>query len=133
MKKPHYSISDLSAELGITPRSIRYYEEKGLIRPSRSAGNQRIYAKKDRARLRLILRGRRFGYSLDEIAAMIGLADVDIHEREQIQRALNDGEKKLADIRQRMKELKTLEADMLAVRKKLHDRLAKLDREGGNV
>lgn len=133
MKKQTYSISELSAELGVTTRSIRYYEEKGLIQPGRSAGNQRIYSKRDRARLKLVLRGKRFGYSLAEIAAMIGMADIDTNEREQIRQALEIGEIKLADIRQRMHELKTLEADMLAVRKKLRDRLAELDRGRGDV
>ena len=133
IKKMSFSISDLSSELGITPRSIRYYEEKGLIRPTRSQGNQRIYNRKDRTRLKLILRGKRFGYSLEEIADMIGMADLDINESEQIQRALSDGEKKLADIRQRLEELKSLEADMLSVRRKLRDRLSELNKENGDV
>ena len=73
MKKTTYSISDLASEFNITRRSIRFYEEKGPILPVRTAGNQRRYNKKDRIRLQLILRGKRFGYSLDEIAKMIGL------------------------------------------------------------
>jgi DNA-binding transcriptional MerR regulator len=66
MKKTTYSISDISADLSITHRAIRFYEEKGLIQPHRTVGNQRRYTKKDRIRLKLILRGKRFGYSLDE-------------------------------------------------------------------
>jgi DNA-binding transcriptional MerR regulator len=68
MSKAIYSISDLSSEFGITNRSIRFYEEKGLIQPDRTTGNQRRYSPKDRVRLKLILRGKRFGYTLDEIA-----------------------------------------------------------------
>ena len=83
--------------------------------------------------MKLILRGKRFGYSLDEIAAMIGMADVDTNERKQIQQALANGEKKLVDIRQRLEDLKALEADMLAVKKKLLDRLAELNREENDV
>ena len=60
MKKTTYSISDLSAEFGITSRSIRFYEEKKLIQPDRTAGNQRRYTKQDRIRLKLILRGKAF-------------------------------------------------------------------------
>ena len=127
MKKESYSISELSSELAITPRSIRFYEEKGLIQPGRTAGNQRRYTPKDRVRLKLILRGKRFGYTLDEIAQMIGLADVDLNEIEQIRNALTHGDQKLSEIRQRMQELKAMERDMKAVRQKLIDRLAELE------
>ena len=94
MKNAIYSISDLASEFCISSRSIRFYEEKGLINPDRTAGNQRRYTKKDRIRLKLILRGKRFGYSLDEIAKMIGLADVDVNEIDQIRQALTYGAKK---------------------------------------
>jgi DNA-binding transcriptional MerR regulator len=75
-----YSISDLAAEFEISPRSIRFYEEKGLLSPKRTGGNQRIYDKRDRARLKLILRGKRFGYSLDDIAEMIGMTATEMGE-----------------------------------------------------
>lgn len=127
MKKESYSISELSSELAITTRAIRFYEEKGLIQPVRTAGNQRRYSPKDRVRLKLILRGKRFGYTLDEIAQMIGLADVDLNEIEQIRIALTYGDQKLSEIRQRMQELKAMERDMKAVRQKLIDRLAELE------
>lgn len=133
MKKLTYSISELASEFGITSRSVRFYEEKGLIQPDRTAGNQRRYTKQDRTRLKLILRGKRFGYSLDEIAKMIGLADVDINEVDQIQSALRYGDKKLREIRQRMEELKTMEQDMTEVRQKLIDRLETLEREKDDV
>ncbi len=67
-----YSISDLAQEFGITPRTLRHYEDKGLLRPARR-GNQRVYSRGDRVRLRLILRGRRLGFSLDEIAEILDL------------------------------------------------------------
>lgn len=127
MKKVSYSISELSSELAITTRAIRFYEEKGLIQPGRTAGNQRRYSPKDRVRLKLILRGKRFGYTLDEIAQMIGLADVDLNEIEQIRIALTYGDQKLSEIRQRMQELKAMQRDMKAVRQKLIDRLAELE------
>ena len=128
MSKAFYSISDLSSEFGITNRSIRYYEEKGLIQPDRTAGNQRRYTPKDRIRLKLILRGKRFGYTLDEIAKMIGLSDMDLNEIEQIRNALAYGNKKMVEIRQRMQELKSMERDIKAVRQKLINRLADLEK-----
>ena len=124
-----YSISDLSSEFRITNRSIRFYEEKGFIKPDRTAGNQRRYSNKDRIRLKLILRGKRFGYSLDEILKMIGLADVDINESDQIRHALTYGTKKLGEIRHRMEELKAMEQDMVTIRQRLIDRLETLEKE----
>jgi len=126
-----YSISELAREFDISPRSIRFYEEKGLIAPQRTAGNQRIYAKRDRARLKLILRGKRFGYSLDEIAEMIGMTSGEMEEIQQIERSLAYGESKLKELRHRIEELELLEHDILSVKEKLLKRLAELRREGG--
>lgn len=123
------SISELAAQLDISPRTIRFYEEKGLINPRRTPGNQRVYTSKDRARLKLILRGKRFGFSLDEIAEMIGMADTDMDEVSQIQKSLDYGRKKLNEIRDRMKDLIILEQDLLAVQKKLEKRLKELTKE----
>ena len=128
MNKTTYSISELSSEFSITSRSIRFYEAKGLIQPTRTAGNQRRYAKQDRIRLKLILRGKRFGYTLDEIAEMIGMADVDVNEVDQIRSALSYGDKKLSEIKHRMQELEAMEQDMKKIRKRLIDRLAELEK-----
>jgi DNA-binding transcriptional MerR regulator len=81
MKNRNYTISELASELDISPSSIRFYEEKGLLSPERSSGNQRIYTHRERVRLKLILRGKRFGATLDEIAEMIGMADADVNEK----------------------------------------------------
>jgi DNA-binding transcriptional MerR regulator len=122
-----FSISHLARELGITPRSIRYYEERGLIAPQRTRGRQRVYGKRERARLKLILRGRRFGYCLDDIAKMIGLTAEEVTEADQIRQALDFGERKLQDIRTRMEELQQLEQELLAVREGLRQRLSDID------
>ena len=70
--RTNYTISDLAEEFHISTRTIRFYEEKSLISPGRTKGNHRIYSRRDRARLRLILRGKRFGYTLEEIAETRG-------------------------------------------------------------
>ncbi|MGQ9485144.1 MAG: MerR family transcriptional regulator [Desulfosoma sp.] len=124
-----FSISELAAQLDISPRTIRFYEQKGLINPRRTPGNQRVYTSKDRARLKLILRGKRFGFSLDEIAEMIGMADTDMDEVSQIRKSLDYGRKKLNEIRDRMKDLIILEQDLLAMQKKLETRLKELTKE----
>ena len=121
-----YTISDLAAEFEVSPRTIRFYEEKGMITPQRTKGNQRKYTRRDRARLKLILRGKRFGYSLDEIAEMIGMTDLSVSEAEQIEKSLAYGEKKLAEIRERIRELELLQEDLLSVKEKLLNSLAKL-------
>ena len=129
-KEKFFYISDLAAEFEISPRSIRFYEEKGLLSPRRTGGNQRIYGKRDRARLKLIMRGKRFGYSLDEIAEMIGMTDTEKGEVDQIKAALAYGAKKLQEIRDRIEELEFLEQDLLSVKEKLLRRLDELTREG---
>ena len=104
-----------------------------MLQPGRTSGNQRRYTPKDRVRLKLILRGKRFGYTLEEIAKMIGFSDVDINEIDQIHNALSYGDKKLSEIRQQMQELKAMEQDMLQVRKKLIERLNELEGKNENV
>jgi DNA-binding transcriptional MerR regulator len=121
-----FTISELAAQLAISPSSIRFYEEKGLIRPGRTSGNQRLYTKKDRTRMKLILRGKRLGFSLDEIAEMIGLADSSMSEVSQIEKSLVYAGRKLEEIEQRKIELALLEEDILSVRAVLLDRLKEL-------
>jgi DNA-binding transcriptional MerR regulator len=121
-----FTISELAREFDISPRTIRFYEEKKLISPRRTQGNQRRYTRRDRARLKLILRGKRFGYSLEEIAEMIGMTDTDMDEVEQIEKTLTYGNAKLREIRARIKDLELLEQDLLETKKKLLDRLAGL-------
>ena len=128
-KTKTYSISHLAREFDISPRSIRFYEEKGLIAPQRTSGNRRVYTKRDRARLKLILRGKRFGYSLDEIAEMIGMTMDDMEEVQQIEKSLAYGDERLKELRQRIEELEVLEQDILNVREKLVRRLAELKKE----
>lgn len=124
--KEFYSISELSEEFEISTRSIRFYEEKNLISPKRTDGNQRIYTRRERARLRLILRGKRFGYSLDEISGIIGMTDIDFDEIEQITKTIQIGKKRVAEIRDRINELILLEQDLLTFQKKIEDRLVTL-------
>ena len=80
-----FTISDLSAEFGVTARALRFYEDEGLIAPERR-GTQRLYSQRDRARLAWILRGKRVGFSLSDIREMIDLYDVGDGRR--VQRAV---------------------------------------------
>jgi DNA-binding transcriptional MerR regulator len=122
-----FTISDLAREFDISSRSIRFYEEKGLISPQRTPGNQRRYTLSDKHRLKWILRGKRFGYSLDEIARMLGLVDAKMKAADQIRATLSYGEKKLKDIENRIDELEIMRAEMLDLKNKLLKRLSELE------
>ncbi|MBA2881651.1 DNA-binding transcriptional MerR regulator [Desulfosalsimonas propionicica] len=126
-KEITYSISELAEELDISTRAIRFYEEKGLITPERTKGNHRIYDRRDRARLKLILRGKRLGYSLDEIAEMIGMGNFDTDEEQQLKKAYSYGRRKLKEIESRMEELEILKQDLLRVQEKILNRLKQLN------
>lgn len=77
-----FTITALAAEFGVTPRTIRFYEDQGLIRPAR-VGQARVYSKADRTRLAWILRGKRVGFSLAEIQEMLDLYDLGDNRRTQ--------------------------------------------------
>ena len=124
-----YTISELAYELETSPSTIRFYEEKGLIKPQRSPGNQRVYLKKHRARLKMILRGKRFGFSLDEIAEMIGVEEMNMDEIEQIDRSQRFLDKRVKAIQLRRTELDLLENDLLSFKKKLSKRKCELEKK----
>lgn len=119
MNKDRFTISELAAELQIMPSAIRFYEQKGLIKPERTRGNQRYYTRQNRARLKLILRGKRFGATLGQIAEMIGFADDVINEKSQIETSLWYIEQKMNDIVRQKNELDLFQTDLLALKRKL--------------
>lgn len=99
-----YTITELSEELGVTPRAIRFYEAKGLLSPQR-AGANRIYSHRDRARLLIILRGKRLGFSLALVKKYFDLYDADPTHKTQIEHLL-------AGARQRLSELEAQRQDL---------------------
>jgi len=128
--KEKFTISELASELDISTSAIRFYEEKGLISPERTSGNQRVYTKKDRIRLKLILRGKRFGATLQEISEMIGFADTDINELNQIEKSLYYLEKKEKEMETHLKEIEIFEKDLLALKNKLLKRKTEIINTG---
>jgi len=89
-----FSVSQLARQLGVTTRTIRFYEDKHLISPQR-AGTTRVYTHRDRARLMLILRGKRLGFSLREIKEFLDLYDVDPQHHTQVRVLLSSVVKRM--------------------------------------
>jgi DNA-binding transcriptional MerR regulator len=111
-----FAIGELAAEFGVTTRTIRFYEAKGLIAPARR-GVARAYSRRDRARLKLILRGKNLGFSLEAIATYLKLYDADPAQIAQTQMLLTGVEQaiehlqtKRADLDRTLKELKEIRA-----------------------
>ena len=111
-----YSIGELAEMFGITPRAIRFYEDRGLLAPRR-AGKNRIFGDRERVRLDFILRGKRLGISLAEIGEWLDLYDMEDGERRQYKALLEGSRKRIAELeRQRddldatLKELRDIEA-----------------------
>lgn len=111
-----YTVPELAKELGITPRAIRFYETKELLSPQR-AGTTRVYTKKDRARLILILRGKRLGFSLAEIREFLDLYETDVNQVEQVQmlrgkvrHRIDDLEEQRIELERVLIELKEIES-----------------------
>lgn len=118
-----WSISDLARELEVSTRTIRYYEELGLLVPQRTNRGIRLYSRRDRTRLRLILRGKRFGFSLEEIREMIELFGEDRSGRRQLLRTIAYGNQKLAEIDGKIIELMQLREDILVYKQTFEQKL----------
>lgn len=110
--KKTYSIAELAGEFGITTRTIRYYEEIGLLAPKRTENGQRIFTNKERGRLKLIFRGKRYGFQLDEIREMVTLFDLDRTGKKQLERTIEYGKEKIEEVTLRIEELTQIRAEM---------------------
>jgi DNA-binding transcriptional MerR regulator len=88
MENKTYTISELAQEFGVTTRTIRFYEEKGLIQPLRD-GQKRLYTPADRVRIKLILRGKRIGMTLQESVDLIDMYDPSRNNTQQLNSLIN--------------------------------------------
>ena len=121
-----YSISDLAGEFDVTTRTIRFYEEKGLLSPRR-AGTRRIYSPADRTRLRLILRGKRLGLSLDESAEIIRLYGSPGNNRRQLELLIRKIRERREVLRRRQRDLETMLEELADAESKCRDALDGLE------
>lgn len=106
-----FSISDLSAEFDITTRTIRFYEEKGLLNPRRN-GSTRVYSAADRTKLKLILRGKRLGFTLEESRSIIEMYDPEHGNNEQLQSLLAKIREKRAQLEQQLHDIDVMMLDL---------------------
>lgn len=102
-----YSISELAKEFSITTRTIRHYEEQGLLNPRREGGN-RIFSNRDRVRLKLALRGKRLGFSLSDIRELFELYDSAKDEKKQLEVFLQKLEKRRAILEQQREDVEVM-------------------------
>ncbi|QBY05450.1 MerR family DNA-binding transcriptional regulator [Thalassotalea sp. HSM 43] len=102
-----FSISELAKEFAITTRSIRFYEDQGLITPKRK-GQTRIYSRRDRVRLKLILRGKRLGFSLAETGRLFELYDADKTSTSQLDTIMQLIAEKQSALHQQLEDIKVV-------------------------
>ena len=116
-----FTVNQLAEELGVTARAIRFYEAKGLIAPGR-AGTTRVFDRRDRARLMLVLRGKRLGFSLASIREFLDLYDADRSQGAQLRLLLDSTrgrirelERQREDLDRTLRELREIEAEAVRV------------------
>ena len=116
-----FAIADLAAEFGISTRAIRFYETKGLLRPER-VGGTRVFRRRDRARLILILRGKRLGFSLRDISEYLSLYDAH-SQSAQVALLVAKVDGRLALLEQQKADLETTIGELREIRKLADERL----------
>jgi DNA-binding transcriptional MerR regulator len=102
-----YTISDLAQEFGVTTRTLRHYEDQGLVTPAREGVN-RIYSHRDRVRLKLALRGKRLGFSLSELRELFQLYDLANDERRQLAEFAVKLERRRAQLEQQREDVEVM-------------------------
>ena len=124
LRRPHrtFTIRQLCLEFKCTPRALRFYEDKGLLAPARD-GLNRVYSDKDRARLQLILQGKRVGLALAEIGEILDLYEVDDGGAQQAAKSLRKFRERIVALQQQRidveEQIKALEAGCAAMEKRL--------------
>ena len=121
-----FTISDLAREFGITPRTIRFWEDQGIVAPLRE-GRNRVFTRRDRARLKMALRGKRLGLSLAEITDLIGMYNSTEDETPQLLKCLQIIEKRRAALEQQREDIEAMLGDITQFESQCHQELARRD------
>lgn len=128
-QEPTWTIADLAAEYDVTLRAIRHYEDRGLLSPERR-GTVRVFRNRDRIRLALILRGRRLGFSLDEIATIVNMYDEQPGEAGQLEYLLDQIAGRRRDLEQRRRDIEETLAELNEVERRCREDLRRLGGDG---
>ncbi len=121
--EPTFSIGDLAREFAITPRTIRFYEEHGILHPRRE-GRQRIYSRADRTRLKLALRGKRLGLSLAQIKELLDMYDGVHNSPAQIREFLRILAQRRAQLEQQRRDIEAVLAEIDMLERQCREALA---------
>lgn len=120
------TIKEVAKLFNVSTRTLRYYEEVGLLSPNRSHSNQRTFSKKEIAKLKLIFRGKKYGFSLDEIKEMVLLFDLDRTGVQQLERTVEYGEQKMKEIEEKIAELTVMKEELMELHGTFSEKLAKI-------
>ena len=126
MDDPSWTISQLAEEFGVTLRTIRHYEDVGLLSPARR-GTVRLFDTRQRIRLQLVLRGKRLGFSLPEIATIVNMYDEQPGEAGQLQYLLDQIEVRRVELEQMRRDIDQTMAELVLVERRCREDLAALD------
>jgi DNA-binding transcriptional MerR regulator len=124
---PTWTIAEIADEFGVTHRTVRHYEDLGLISPERQ-GTRRIYHRRDRTRLNLILRGKRLGFPLEEIRTIVDLFDAPRGRRAQLEYVLGQIDERRADLEQRLRDAQDALRELGEFERRCRADLSKLER-----
>lgn len=121
-----WTIAEIAEEFGVTHRTVRHYEELGLIAPERR-GTSRVYHRRDRTRLALVMRGRRLGFPLEEIRTIIDLFDAPRGRRAQLEYVLGQIDERRSDLERRLRDVQDAIAELGEFERRCRADLEKLD------
>lgn len=122
---PTWTITAIAREFDVTLRTIRFYEDRGLLAPERR-GTQRIFRARDRVRLALVLRGKRLGFTLDEIATIVDMYDAAPGEAGQLRYLLEQIDARRMELDQRRRDIEATLADLAEVEARCREDLDRL-------
>jgi DNA-binding transcriptional MerR regulator len=125
-RKHAWSIRDVADRYDLTLRTLRHYEDLGLLRPDR-IGVARRYGPRERIRIELILRGKRLGFSLDEIAVIVNMYDEPPGEAGQLQYLIEQCDVRRADLAQRRRDINATLRELDRVEQRCREELARLN------
>lgn len=122
------SIKELAKDYDMSTRTLRYYEEVGILQPTRQKG-MRHYSRREEAKVKLIVRGKKYGFSLEEIKEMVLLFDLDRTGIKQMQRTIEYGEQKIAEIDDKIQELYEIRKEMDRIATMFRQKIAQMEDE----